>query len=481
MKTRLLLAIAIAMAGMGAAPLVAQTKPIALSRGEVQKAAQQHSQIVEEFGGPADAKLSAYVARVGQRVAAQTGVQGGAQAYTVTTLNSPVLNAFAVPGGYVYVTRQLLAIMNDEAELASVIGHEMGHVAAKHGQRRQSTSRLGSLGAILIGAVTGSDLATQLASQAAQTYVLSYSRGQETQADKLGLRYIAAAGYDPFATPRLLSELGAASDLDDRLNGRDQRSTPGWTRTHPLSADRVRKTAALASTMPAAGQRETDRDRFLAAIEGMIYEDDPAQGIIDGQQFLHPGLGLKFTAPRGFGIENGSDAVTISGNGGQAQFSTGTSNGNLDRYIGEVFRSLTGNGRQIDYRTYETNVSGIPAAYSTVTAQTQSGQVDVTVFAYRWDAQRAYHFLTLTHAGSGLGPFREMVGTVARLSPAEAAAVRPRIIHVVQVKPGDTIQALADRMAYRDYKLERFLTLNALKTDSQLTPGQKVKLVVFGN
>jgi predicted Zn-dependent protease len=480
MKSRFLLATAFVAGSLGSTtPISAQTKPIALSRGEVQKAAQQHPQIVEEFGGTVDAKLGDYVRGVGQRVAGQTGVQGGAQSYTITTLNSPVLNAFAVPGGYVYVTRQLLAIMNDEAELASVIGHEMGHVAAKHGQKRNTTSQLGSLGAGLLGAFTGSELVGQLAGQVAQTYILSYSRSQENEADKLGLRYISGASYDPFATPRLLGTLGASTDLDDRINGRDQRSVPSWTRSHPLSADRVRKTEALAQAVPAGGARETDRDRYLAAIEGMVYDDDPRQGVIDGQNFLHPRLGLKFTAPTGFGIQNGASEVTVSGNAGQAQFSGGTASNNLDAYIGQVYRELAGGQRQIEYRSHQTTVNGIPAAYSTVTAQTQKGQVDVSVFAYQWDASRTYHFLTMTQAGSGLGPFQSMVGSVTKLSQSETAAIKPRVIHVITVQAGDTVQKLADQMAYRDYKLERFLTLNALKSDSQLMPGDKVKLVVY--
>jgi predicted Zn-dependent protease len=126
-------------------------------------------------------------------------------------------------------------------------------------------------------------------------------------------------------------------------------------------------------------------------------------------------------------------------------------------------------------------VNGIPAAYTTARVSTQQGQVDVSVFAYQFDSNRAYHFATITQAGAGLGPFSSMVGSVRRLSAGEASAIRPRVLDVVTVRPGDTLQSLAGRMAYRDFQLERFLTLNSLQANSQLRPGDKVKLVVYGN
>ena len=134
---------------------------------------------------------------VGQRIAAQSGMAARPGDYTVTLLNSNVNNAFAVPGGYVYVTRQLVALMNNEAELAFVMGHEVGHVAARHSTKRQTRSGLAGLGAALLGAVTGSDVIGRLAGTGAQLYSLGYSRSQENEADSLGVRYLAKAGYDP--------------------------------------------------------------------------------------------------------------------------------------------------------------------------------------------------------------------------------------------------------------------------------------------
>ncbi|HLL59186.1 MAG TPA: LysM peptidoglycan-binding domain-containing protein, partial [Allosphingosinicella sp.] len=180
---------------------------------------------------------------------------------------------------------------------------------------------------------------------------------------------------------------------------------------------------------------------------------------------------------------NGSRAVSVSGSNGQAQFSTGQFNGNLSTYVGQVFQSIAGQqaGQLQIPQPRSTTINGNPAAYTTASARTQQGVVDVTVVAYQWDANTAYHFVMLTRGGSGVGPFSPMIGSLRRLAPNEAAAIKPRVLDVVTVRAGDTVQSLANRMAYNDLKLERFLTLNSLETNSTLRPGDKVKLVVFGS
>jgi predicted Zn-dependent protease len=316
-----------------------------------------------------------------------------------------------------------------------------------------------------------------------QGLFLSFSRSQEFEADELGIRYMTAAGYDPAASPTLLASLGAATALEARAAGRnDERSVPNWARTHPLSEDRVRRATQRAQATRRVGVGLRNRDQFLAQLDGLLIDDDPRQGIVEGRQFLHPDLRLGFSVPQGYGIQNGVRAVSVSGANGQAQFSTGAYNGNMSTYIGQVFRSIAGQqaGQLQIPEPRSTTVNGIPAAYSTARAQTQQGAVDVTVFAYQVDSNRAYHFVTLTPGGSGLGAFSSMVSSLRRLSASEAAAIRPRVIDVVTVRAGDTVQSLANRMAYNDLKLDRFLTLNSLQANSPLRPGDKVKLVVYG-
>jgi predicted Zn-dependent protease len=470
---------AIAAAGQG----LAQSAPRAISQSSASKAAQQHPQIIEEFGGAETGARGAYVTNVGSKIAAASRVPGGANAFRITTLNSPVMNAFAVPGGYVYITRQLLGLMDDEAELASVLGHEVGHIAARHSESRQTRGLLSQLGALAVGLVTGSSQIAQVAGQVSQGLFLSFSRSQEFEADELGIRYMTAAGYDPAASPTLLASLGAATALEARAAGRnDERSVPNWARTHPLSEDRVRRATQRAQATRRVGVGLRNRDQFLAQLDGLLIDDDPRQGIVEGRQFLHPDLRLGFSVPQGYGIQNGVRAVSVSGANGQAQFSTGAYNGNMSTYIGQVFRSIAGQqaGQLQIPEPRSTTVNGIPAAYSTARAQTQQGAVDVTVFAYQVDSNRAYHFVTLTPGGSGLGAFSSMVSSLRRLSASEAAAIRPRVIDVVTVRAGDTVQSLANRMAYNDLKLDRFLTLNSLQANSPLRAGDKVKLVVYG-
>jgi predicted Zn-dependent protease len=447
--------------------------------------AKQHPQLLNEFGGAYAGPQAKYVETVGRRIAVQSGLSNAQSDFTVTLLNSPVNNAFAIPGGYVYVTRQLMALMNDEAELAGVLGHEVGHVAARHGQRRQQAAQRNAIGGTLLQVLTGALLGDSAFAgllqkgigTGSQLLTLKFSRTQEYEADDLGIRYLAAGGYDPKALSTMLASLAAQSSVDSRVSG-SARSVPEWASTHPDPASRVGRAARNASAQKVtSGVR--NRDVFLTALDGVLYGDDPRQGVIEGSQFRHPDLRLAFTAPSGFGMENGADAVSVTGSGGQAQFGGAPYSGDLSAYINSVFAKLGGaNTRIPGGEVRRTTVNGIPAAWRTIRASTQSSQVDATVFAYDIGGGKAYHFLLLTAAGQGIGPFASIVQSVQRLTPQEAAAIKPRRVSVVTVKTGDTVQSLSRRMAYSDYQLERFLTLNALTAGSVLRPGQRVKIII---
>lgn len=471
------------------APAAAQyQQPRYLNPRDVQEAARQHAEVVAEFGGAETGPRAAYVEGVGRRIAAYSGTANAGQVYHFTTLNSAVENAFAVPGGYVYITRQLMGIMNDESELAFVVGHETGHIAANHAQARKSAANSSAIWGVLgqiLGAVVGNNAFGGLISQSAQQYsklrLLSFTRDQEYQADVLGIRYITAAGYDPNGGATMLAQLTRESALEARIQGDRNRSTPEWASTHPLSENRMAQAAQIARQTGRAGTGVRNRDAFLAQVEGVMVDDDPAQGVIEGRSFTHPDLRLQFSVPVGYLMQNSTSAVSIQGSAGQAEFSGGRYSGTIDNYIYEVIQRLTGGRAQIALGPVQrTMVNGIPASYVTGRANTSSGAVDVSVFAYQWDANTIYHFVTLTRGGQGLAPFGAMVDSLRRISTAEAAAIRPRIIDVVTVARGDTIQSVASRMAYRDFQLDRFLALNGLAANSPLVPGQKVKLVVYG-
>lgn len=461
-------------------PIAAAGSPI--TQTEARQGADAHPQLIAEFGGAMSGPQADYVVAVGKNVAVRSGLAGAQDAFTVTLLNSSVNNAFAIPGGYVYVTRQLTALMNNEAELAAVLGHEVGHVAARHSARRQQTATqnqlLGVLGQILSGVVFGDTALGRIGQQISSTVpalaTLRYSRSQELEADELGISYLGAAGYDPRAMSTLLYSLALQNSLDAQLQGRDARM-PEWASTHPDPASRVATALQKAQGVPGS---ITNRETFLARIDNILYGDDPEQGVIEGRAFIHPAFRLSFTAPDGFYMVNGTRAVSINGNSGKAQLSSAAYNGNLDSYVRSVFQALGGSQQQLAPQTLQrTTVNGIPAAYGIARVSNGNGQVDVVVYAYEFARDRAFHFAAIAPAGQA-GVFNPMFASLRRISASEAAAVTPRRVEVVTVRSGDTVASLAARMAFDDAKEARFRVLNGLSAESSLQAGQKVKLVV---
>lgn len=491
MNRKVWLTAALAMAGVAACNMdsggEAKSIPLAtsISQQDKEQGAKAHPELVSEFGGAYTGSQASYVERVGRKIAVQSSLSNAQGDFTITLLNSSVNNAFAIPGGYVYITRQLMALCNDEAEMAGVLGHEVGHVAAMHSQRRQKAATRNAIGGallqILTGAVLGDSALGGLLQKGigtgSQLLTLKFSRGQEYEADDLGIRYLGRAGYDPRALSDMLASLAAQSALDARTAGQSS-SVPEWASTHPDPASRVSRALSGARQSGATGTVR-NRETFLNALDGITYDDDPKQGIIRGSSFIHPELRLSFTAPGGFTMMNGTQAVTITGSGGQAQFGAAAYSGDLNQYLASVFRSLSQNSTLPADAIKRTSINGLPAAYATMRANSQSGQVDVTVMAYEMSGNSAYHFIMLTPAGQGLGPFASMVQSFKRISAQAAGEVKPRRIDVVTVKPGDTIASLSSRMAYDNYREERFLTLNALKATSAPKPGDRVKIVTY--
>lgn len=461
--------------------------PLATSISQSDKAegAKAHPQLLQEFGGTYSGPQAAYVTSVGRKIAVQSSLSKAQGDFTITLLNSSVNNAFAIPGGYVYITRQLMALCNDEAEMAGVLGHEIGHVAAQHGQRRQKAATRNAIGGALLQILTGAVLGNsglggilqQGIGTGTQLLTLKFSRSQEYEADDLGIRYLASAGYDPKALSSMLASLAAQSALDARVSGQSG-NVPEWASTHPDPASRVQRALSNARASGSTSSLR-NRDTFLNELNGITYDDDPRQGIIQSGRFIHPDLRISFAAPGGYAMANGTEAVTISGSGGQAQFGGASYSGNIDAYVASIFRALAKDNSASTPAPQHTSVNGIPAAYATTRANSQSGQVDVTVFAYELGPTQAFHFLMLAPAGQGMGPFAGMTQSFKRITAQEAEAVKPRKVQVVAVKSGDTVASLSARMAYDSDKQERFLTLNALTASAKLVPGQRVKLVTY--
>ena len=452
---------------------------------DVAEAQRENAVMVQELGGAETGARAAYVNSVGHRVAAFSGVASPGQAIHFTSLNSPVENAFSVPGGYVYVTRQLMGLMDDEAELAFALGHEVGHIAANHAHAREAYARQSNWLPSILGAVFGNSIFGSMIGQdvarRSKLQTLSFSRDQEYQADELGMRYMMQAGYDPVGAPEVLAALSRASALQVRIQGKSSRQTPEWASTHPLSENRMQRALAAARQTGRLGQGIKNRDGFLAQLDGTYVDDDPAQGVIDGALFTHPDLRIQFRVPQGYLMSNGTTAVSISGGAGKAQFGGGRFGGSLDQYILQVYQELTGGQMRLSVPPPQrVMINGMPVAVTTARVNSRSGVVDASVVAYQWAPDRVYHFVMLTRGGAGTQPFIPMINSLRKISVAEGNAIRPRIIDIVTVRPSDTVQSLAAQMAYRDYQLDRFLSLNGLAPGARLAPGRKVKLVVYG-
>ncbi len=453
--------------------------PLGLSRDqEKQIGDQQHPQIVAQFGGEIeDARLKAYVDGIGKRLIA-AGDQPTAP-IVITTLDSPVVNAFALPG-HVYVTRGLLALANSEAELAGVLGHELGHVYARHTAERVSRSNVTGLGAAVIGILTGSQEGMQLAGQLGQLYLLKYSRNQEYESDLIGVRMLAKANYDPTAQADFLNTLGRWSTLESQSAGQ-QAAPPEFLSTHPNSAERVRRAAQEANVLASSGAVSADRSRanYMQMINGMLYGDDPVkQGFVRGNEFIHPGLRFAFSVPLEFKLINTASAVVgRSPSGGQMQLTTAGSAESPTALIeGPISKSL---GVSLA-PARATTINNRAGAVGVARAQTQSGPVDVQAFVIRWEGTTNYVFLWVTPANETQRLQQGVNNSVASLRTIDLGTVQaPKAekINVVAVGARDTVASLAARTSFENAKNERFIVINGLVNASDLKVGQSVKLV----
>lgn len=463
---------AVLLAGLlvGSGPAVAETGKAAQQR-------QQQAQILDSFGGVYDGAQAAYVTRIGEKVAVAAGMGGRC---TFTLVNSDVINAFAAPPGcYIYVTRGLLAILNSEAELAGVLGHEVGHVTAKHANRQRNTQVLGGLAAVLVGAVSKSDQLGQLAGQVAQLGVLSYSRGQEYEADSLAVKYLPLAGYPADGISRALAGLQRQDDFSLRTAGDTAGQViPVWARTHPLTGDRIARATRAAAAADGVARSPSNEAAFLSAVDGLVYGDDPSQGFVRGAVFAHTGLRIGFTAPRGFSVINGASAVTVNGPKGlRGQLSAGKyANGRLEDFAGVVIRNALGEGGGNIGQPQRTTINGLETVFLPARATSQGQSVDVSAVVYDLGNGDTYQFVTIAPAGQS-ATFDTMYASFHRLTDAEAARYKARRIEVVGVRPADTAQSLSSRMSTDVDKLGLFQMLNDVKPVEALASGRRVKLV----
>jgi predicted Zn-dependent protease len=475
-----------AFAGSLAAAMPSQAQ-IFMSPEDAKKVGrEEHPKILKEFGGVYDdPEIGAYVAGISGRIAGQSGQP--ASNFTFTVLNSPIVNAFALPGGYVYITRGTLALANNEAEAAGVLGHEIGHVIAQHSEKRYDKSvftNLGVAGASILGSIfLGSgagDLIGQVGQVGGGAYLASFSRENEFEADTIGVKLLARVGYAPDAQAAFLQSLSDYSDLAGKMAGQAGKDRMNdLFATHPGGPQRVREAMAAAKEYPASPVY--NRDEYLRRIDGMIYGDDPKEGVVRGNTFTHPDLRLSFSVPDGWRISNTSDAVLAVGQGGRMQFD-----------IEGDKRKIQASRSALDYLTRiwlpkvrltgaeEIRVNGMPAATASARLQMKSGNADVRFVAVGFPTDAILRFVIIAPPG-GLSKIEpaviRSVNTLKHLSEAEAKAVQPVRLKIVTVGSGDTVEKYAQATPLGRYAAEQLRVLNALREGEQPRAGEKFKTV----
>ena len=444
---------------------------------ENQLGAQQHSKSLQQFGGVNDTvKLNEFVARIGARLvpfAERKDVR-----WTFTVLNSPVVNAFAVPGGYVYVTRGLLALAQDESQVAAVLAHEMGHVNARHSAQQMSQGMLANLGLQVLGIATGSNAVTQAGGVGADLFIKSYSRQHEFEADALSVRYLTLAGYDPYANAKFLTMLQQYGQLEQRMAGKEAgQELFSYFATHPQTSERISRARVLADQAQKAPNPIINRAGYLSAIDGAVYGESADQGIIRGQSFIHSGLGIRFDAPQGFKIQNSpSKVIAQNGNGAAMIFDAGKANTeDASTYLSAVWAANTQLGGQ-----ERITVNGFNAATAQARVNSNEGAKDAQLVALSAGQRRFYRLAFVTPPGQ-LGnyatDFRRATYSFRKLSAGDAREAAPNRIRITTVKSGDTIQSMASRMSVSDFAVERFCLINGLTPNDALKPGETVKTV----
>ena len=441
--------------------------------GEADLGRQEHPKVLAGYGGAYDdPELNRYVSSVGDFLV-QTSERSDLK-FTFTILDTPIVNAFALPGGYVYITRGLLSLAENEAELAGVLGHEIGHVTARHTAERYGQTVAANVAGVGLGVLLGGE-AAQAGGALGGLLLRSYSREQEFEADMLGGRYLARAGYDTAAMAGFLSQLQAHSRLEAELAGQPEKADSfNIMQTHPRTADRIERALEQAGATPVADPLVA-QNVYFDKIDGMIYGDKPDEGYIRGRSFAHPKLKFAFEVPAGFRLYNQSQAVVARDGEGKAaiQFDRAPKpyGGSMTDYLTKVW------GANVRLSGVEAiTVNGIPAA----TASVSGNGKDYRLVALRYDSNAIYRFIFLSASDRTAAmnvPFRETTYSFRKLSDAEAAALKPQRLRIYEVKAGDSPAKIAARMPFEEDNLKRFLVLNAFTERTALQPGRRVKIV----
>jgi predicted Zn-dependent protease len=469
-------AVALVLAACTSSPDTHQVSlplPAPAQQSETLSAAQrEHARILASYGGAyEDPRVQAMIEQTVARLVAAS--ERPDLKYEVTILNSPAINAFALPNGHLYVSRGLIALANDKAELASVLAHEMGHVIARHADIRQEQARRTALIGAVVTDLLGDSEYGALALAKSKLTLAAFSRAQEFEADGIGVGISARAGFDSFGASRFLTDMQRMAELKSPA-GTPGAHTTDFLSTHPATPERVKNALANARQYSSPGAGERDRADYLAALDGMVYGEDPSEGFARGRRFLHPKLGFTFMAPPAFTLDNTAQAVLGLKDGGDEALRLDVVTVPAEQTLPDYLKS--GWIEHVDPQSVAAfTVNGFPAA----TAAAKGEQWSFRLFAVRYGSD-VYRFIFAAKNMTAQADrsYRESVESFRRMSLKESAAVRPLHLKIVTVGAADTPEALARRMGVADHRLERFRVLNGLGPHDRLKAGERVKIAV---
>ncbi len=481
------------LGGCGSAivnPVTGQSERSVMSESaEVAEGAKGHQEVLKEYGAYNNPAVQSYVNSIGQKLAAQS--QRSQLQWHFTVLDSPDINAFALPGGYVYVTRGIMAYMESEADLAGVIGHEIGHVTARHGAQRatrQQDAGLGVFAASILGAVLeakGVSGAGQLAGQVSQTvaagYIANYGRDQELQADSLGAEYLSRVHYDPRNMIDVIKVLKNqerfAADVA-QAEGRPAPKGGDWLASHPSNDQRLDTITQLANQYQRQGGYDDEgRARYLKVIAGLQFGDSAEQGLVRGRNFYHPTLGLALTAPAGWSIQNGAEQLAVMNAARDAAVvlrpvpkSAGT---DAQSIIRNVFKPTQG-------QTEAVAINGLNATRFVGARQNAQGQtVPLEVTLVNGPGSNMYLLQTVARDATSLqnnrAGLRAVESSFRTLTSQDRSAARPWGIKIVAYPRGGFAELA--KASPVDYAEKQLRLINGFYGGGEPKAGQLVKVI----
>jgi predicted Zn-dependent protease len=436
-----------------------------------EKSNPERKRLIEAFDGVYSAPATqAYLDGVLAKIS-PPGAEG--PSYRVTVLNSAIVNAFSLPSGDIFITRGLLALADDTSEIAAVMAHEIGHITARHAAQRAEFEKTTALFSHVNSQLLAQREAQDEVEARSKLAIARFSREQEFAADQIGIKTIARAGYDPYGAARFLTALGEWSAFRASVSGAGSANRPDMMATHPSTPERVAQAAEAARQFGPPGTGETGRNAYLAAVDGLAFADDPSQGVVRDNAFIHPKLGFAFQAPDGFTLDNQSAAlIGVGETGGEAlrldsiaiPESTPVTSAIGSDWIDGV-KTTSIEPKKID---------GLEAA----TAIAQGDQWSFRLGAVRLNG-RLYRLIFAAHDLSPAVDSRFMASldSFRLINAQDSALASPERIKIVEAANGDTAETLAARMGFLPQWLDQFLILNGLERDAALVPAQRYKIV----